>query len=258
MADPKTDNQPEPISTNAPIPPVEEPAPTPEPKTYAGGKFKSPEDMEAAYNELQTKLGQQGEELGNLRNQNQQLTEQMKVSPATEKPKETPAADDVEGQYRTEIDQIYNDIATGKMSLEDGIRESNALTARHAATVATQQARTVMQQALQERDAQAMRDSFLKDNPDFLELQKSGELQKVRDTSPLHDDFSAYWAIKAQQAKDEGKAELEALQKGAAPTQTVLNRTGNAIRQTQSKPLSKSELKQKMLDAVAASRETAG
>ncbi len=54
-----------------------EPQGTTPPEPLLAGKFKSPQDMERSYLELERKMSEQGQELGTLRQQAQQLPQQL-------------------------------------------------------------------------------------------------------------------------------------------------------------------------------------
>lgn len=82
-----------------------------------------------------------------------------------------------------------------------------------------QQAETARQRADAQRDSQAkvdaLADQFIKANPDFLEFQESGEIADFIKQNPLHDNVSAYYALKAQKADAAHRAELGAAVKAA-------------------------------------------
>ena len=223
-----------------------------EPKLFAG-KYKSTDDLENAYSELETRLGKQGGELGDLKKQNQALNEQLASLQSAQAGKEK-AETKQDADYQTKIDDIYEQIDNGKISLEEGLRQSNALTAALVETMSAQKASQTVKQVLAEKDAENVQKQFLKDHPDFTELQKSGAFEALKQSNPLHDDFSAYFAIKAAQAKEEGKAELERLQKGAIPASKVLNNNGSAIRQQSIRPakiLDRAEMRDSMSAALS-------
>jgi hypothetical protein len=72
----------------------------------------------------------------------------------------------------------------------------------------TEHATQSVQHMMQQQQARSLRDQYLTENPDFLEWQKSGVLEKVKksDKYGFHDDFSA--SIQYQLEKErESKAE---------------------------------------------------
>lgn len=69
--------------------------------------------------------------------------------------------------------------------------------------------------AAEQAKVDALADQFIKANPDFLELQESGEIADFLKQNPLHDNVSAYYALKAQKADAAHKAELDAAVKAA-------------------------------------------
>lgn len=87
-----------------------------------------------------------------------------------------------------------------------------------------------------ERRAQAAQESFLQENPDFVEFAKSDEAKLIQQANPIFDPVSAYFAWKAKsveqalQQKDVELAELRkqmerSIQK-AAERQGVISGTG--------------------------------
>jgi phage gp36-like protein len=69
-----------------------------EEEVLLAGKYKDPAELEKAYNELQSKLGQQGEELGKLRQLEEQITalQQAQDQPTMPNPFEQPAWDTID------------------------------------------------------------------------------------------------------------------------------------------------------------------
>jgi hypothetical protein len=240
------------IPVNAqPESPLEENAPEAEPELLAG-KFKSADELANAYSELETRFGKQGSELGDLRKTVNTLTEQM--TNAQKGTKEAATAKESAFDYQAQVDEIYRKVDNGELSVEEALRDSNALTAQLVEQMASQKTQAAINQARSESEAETIKSEFLKDHPDFYELQQSGALEEIKATSPLHDDFSAYFALKAAQAKEEGKKELERLMKGADPAAQAAMGSGAAIRQTNTrptKPLSSVEMRQSMMGTLA-------
>lgn len=237
-----------------------------EAKLYAG-KFKSPEDLEKSYSELERMKGEQGSEIGNLRkekeflmSQIQQMQTQNKQAPA----EDTDKAADIQAQL-AEISQLVED---GEMTIGEGMVKSAQISAQMAQENALQGVQAMQQQQALDNSKQ----SFAEQNPDFFELQQSGALEEVKNSLPgFHDDVSAYYAKKATDtqtameaavaaAKAEGmelgKAEGMKLATGDKNTQKVLQKPGGNAESISRKKGSytRSELQQSGLDALQRAR----
>ena len=239
----------------APIPPEKDTEVIKDaPKTVKVGdkEYESSEALGEAYQNLETKLGEQGTELGDLRSANKVLTEQMESAQEAAKEKakagEPPATD-----YESKLAVIYKQLNDGDISVEDALQQSNALTAEATALKAVKQATQKFETTLQERDAESIQKDFLKANPDFAELRDSGKLEEIKkEAGGMHDDFSAYYAYKATEAFEKGKAEAARLAAGDKDTKTVLTKPGDSIKETNKSktPLSESENEASMLKAM--------
>jgi len=240
------------IPAGAPLPLEEEETEVEEiPKTVKVGEkeYESPEALAKAYGELEGKLGEQGSELGTLRAANKTLTEGIEAErQAKEAAKEEGATD-----YESQLKEIYTQVNAGDITVEDAMQQSNALTAEAAASRAVEVATERFETTLQDRDAKAIQDQFLKDNPDFEEIRNSGKLEPFKKASGgMHDDFSAYFAFKATTAHEAGKKEAAKLAAGDEKTKTVLTKPGESIQQTNKPktPLSETETEESMLAAL--------
>ena len=245
------------IPAGAPIPPEKgtEDKKTEAPKTTVkvGEKeYESPEALADAYGELHSKFGEQGNEVGDLRAANRVLTEQIESAQRAAKAEEgaeKPATD-----YEAQLTAIYKQVNDGDISVEEAMQQSNALTAQAATAQAVEQSTARFEETLQDRDAEAIQKQFLKDNPDFAKLRASGALEPIKQGpgGEMHDDFSAYHALKATEAFDEGKKEAAKLAAGDDGTKTVLTKPGESIQQTNKPkgPLSEPDLEASMLGAA--------
>lgn len=246
--------------TGSPLPPEKEETEeikTETPKTVKVGdkEYESPEALATAYQNLEGKLGEQGTELGSLRAAKKVLEEQIETErTATEAREDKEPATD----YETKLQEIYDELTAGDITVEAALKQSNALTAEAAALKATEAAAQTLEDTLKERDAKAVHKEFLKDHPDYEEIRKSGKLESIKQESGgMHDDFSAYFALKATTAKEEGMAEAARLAAGDEKTQTVLTKPGESIQQTNKpkSPLSEGDLEASMLGAARAGGE---
>jgi len=228
-----------------------EPETAPEPQELIAGKFKSQDDLVNAYSHLEKKLGEQSSEVGDLRKQTQILTEQLSKSAPQEKARPEPTTD-----YEKELSTIYKALEDGDFSVEEALQKSNALTAQMVEAGTLSKAEARMQEILQSRDAQTVQGQFHKENPDFKELQQNGKLEEIKQTNPMHDDFSAYYAYKANIAKEEGRIQAQQLAAEETKTSKVLSKPGEMIRRKNksNKPPTETELRESMLSALKKAR----
>lgn len=187
----------------------------------AGTTFKTPEELAAAYQSLEKKLGEQGNELGTHRKDaeyyrtqaealNNLLKEQMAGKGKTEP--QTKGAD-----YDSEIAAIEQQIQQLD-PMEDGyqktlaslVAKSNKLTAaaQHEKTLST--ATELFRKELSDRDQRASKDAFYRDNPDFNTPAMQTRIREyiANDKTGLHDPFSAYREIQ----RDDAMAKLQAIE----------------------------------------------
>ena len=137
--------------------------------------------------------------------------------------------------YQSELSEVYKELESGEIGIEEAMQRSNTLTTETASKKAIEQATKQFQTTLQERDAEAIQKKFLKDNPDFAELRDSGKLEPIKQESGgMHDDFSAYFAYKAQHPMEEENPALETPEEASKP----------------GAPLSQSEMEESMLKAM--------
>jgi len=124
--------------------------------------------------------------------------------------------------YQSKLDKVCRQVEDGDLSIEEGMRQSNALTAKMATETATEQVTEQFQSTLQEREAQDLQQQFLDDHPDFKGLKDSGKLNPYKEQyGGLHDDFSAYFAYKAEhpvaEEEESPGAEVEQTSKPQTP-----------------------------------------
>jgi len=238
-------------------------------KVYAG-KFKSAEDLEKGYGELERKLTDQGAEVGALRNQTQQLINQLSMQAqqsggGNDGGAQTSEAGTALAEALASFDKldfVADDDAPGKAAalLKDIVGLTAATTKEEVLGAATNEFGKV----LTERDNASIRDRFLSENPDFEGLQQDGTLMALKAENPMHDDFSAYYAHKAgalatqmselQAELDEAKR-IANLADGDAGTSSVFTKQGGASRNGQRPtPKTRQERHASALEAVRASR----
>jgi len=213
------------------------------------GKFKTPDDMAKSYTELENKLGSQGAQIKHLSDLLLQSQKSARPEPAVQGP-----------TYEQQIAEIQQKIENGEIAVSEGVVMSNNLTAEYAAKRATER----MDKTIREREVQKERETFLESNPDFDELRQSGVLDKVKRNMPnLHDDFSAYYAFKAEQNRlaiedarkqgvELGKTEAARIAEGDRRTKKVLQKPGVSAAEI-GRPEGKAnpaDIKKSMLEAL--------
>ena len=181
----------------------------------AGTNFKTPEELAAAYlketnqrTNLEKKLGEQGNELGYLRNQTGTLAAALKESLTKEQK-------NVEKQYHdTEIATVEKQIQELDTMSDDYQRTLASLVAKSNRLVAAEQhektlkaASELMKKELGERDARATRQKFLDENPTFSapEMQAKIDEYIAKDRTGMHDPFSAFYQIQRDETALEAK-----------------------------------------------------
>ena len=196
------------------------------------GKFKSPDDLAKAYSELEKRFGQQSGEVGELRKQQQILFGQLEGKGGSQQGQASQqAATPAQPDYDAQLSDIQQKVDEGELSIAEALKLSSEISANKAATLAAQQ----MQKLQQQQQAQQVQTQWLEQNPDYTEFVGSPEHAAIMKSNPLHDDFSAYHAWKAQRAATEayekGKSEVQSLAQGAEAGRKVLAGQGATIRQ---------------------------
>lgn len=213
-------------------------------------------NWEERYRQLEKKLGEQGDELGLMRQQNQELQtalQQMQQS-------QTPEGQEESKGLQDQLQSIRQKMDDGDLSPDEAMFETANIVAQMSKMEAEQITEQRLQKYQQDTQAEQVLNQFHRDNPDFEELRQTGTLEEVKKQLPgLHDDFSAYYAYKAQTAADEaykrGKEEMEKLASGDAAAGKVLSKPGQTIRQKNQKPLtSPKDVQQSMMDRLKAAR----
>lgn len=219
------------------------------------GKFKSQEELTTAYKELEKKIGEQGNELGNQKQMNAMLLEQMQQRQAID---QTPATEDEEDafDYESSMSELAKGVEEGDIPIEKALVEASNLAAENA----TRNALSKYEQMTEQQQQKAAQQKFLNDHPDFLQLQQTGQLEVVKQTLPgMHDDFSAYFAFQADQAltKARAKNEEERIASGDERNSKILNKPGSKAKDI-GKPksnMSAAELKAHTLAKLKAMEE---
>jgi hypothetical protein len=229
------------------------------------GDWKSREEAEKGISELKGLTDRQGNELGELRKQVQELSAsaggkggkdtdgggpEPKVSAASEKL-------DATLQQFAEVD-LMDDGA--EKNLSDLMKNAITLTAAVTKEQVLAETEGQVKGLLAQKDEQAIQDKFFEENPDFKEMQSQGILRAVKEKNTMHDDFSAFFAAKADSLAaqvQELTAQLEEAQKtlayaeGDSGTREVFTKPGTSPRGAQkNRTLTRAERKQSALEAV--------
>lgn len=243
----------------------EEPAAEPEPeepKVYAG-KFKSPEDLEKSYAELEKKLGEQGNRLGETEKERSILLgqiEQLQSQTKQAAPEHRDEAADLNAQLRA----ITSQVEDGDLSIAEGMMQTAAITAQMAQMATVND----IQQRQRQESVERSKQTFAQQNPDFFDIQKSGQLEAIKQELPgFHDDVSAYYAKRSMDAQaataaaveaarkegfEQGRAEMAKLADGDRNTSKVLQSGGKTAQEIGRKkgPLKQTEMRQSGLSAL--------
>ena len=118
-----------------------------------------------------------------------QLTEVR--TPATPQPPVAEGRD-----YNKELQELHHLLNEGDISAtEHATKMVDILQARSDEKIQVENMRLMDSMQKQQR-AHEIESAFYRDNPDFHGMMESGKIAQVRGSSPMHDDFSAYYAAK--------------------------------------------------------------
>jgi hypothetical protein len=240
------DERPEVIPAGT-MPPEIEPEPEPEPIL---GKFKTSDDLATAYKTLEQKLGEQGSELGSMKQMNTMLMEQMQARKAQEQTPATEAEKDT-FDYESMMGELSSAVENGDIPIEQALVKASNLAAENA----TRNAVSKYHEMTAAQQQQASQKQFLDTNPDFTHLQQSGALEPIKQALPgMHDDFSAYYAYKAQAAAQAAatKQEVNRIAEGDKRTEKVLQKPGGTAKNVGRSPtkMTDYDLKQSMMSRL--------
>lgn len=205
--------------------------------------------LEANYQNLQTEYGRRGSEVGELRQTVANL--QSEIPKLVEQAKATHPATD----YEAMLANINTKFESGEITVSQALAETARITAAVSGQKAEQTAQAVISKALSERDNADVKKAFLGKYTDFPSIVESGALEPIKAENPLMNNVSAYFAYKATQEYERGKAEMAALKEGTKVAATVMGKPGADLsKQNKPKPTTDAEISQSMLAALAAQR----
>ncbi|HUT43152.1 MAG TPA: hypothetical protein VMW95_02355, partial [Desulfobacterales bacterium] len=118
--------------------------------------------------------------------------------------------DENETDYDNGLDDIYSKMESGDLSVVDGLKQSNALTAEMTMGVAITAAGKRTEELLLDKDVTTAEAQWHKDYPDYDEVVQSGALQPYIDKSPMIIDKTvAYFQWKGDQMFEQGQTKAE-------------------------------------------------
>lgn len=216
---------------------TEEAAAAPAPIKVGDKEYKTPDELAKAYEKLHSKFGEAGKERGDLKAQNKVLAQQLEalMKQQQSKPEEAKPKTDYEAMRL----DIAKKVSNGDLSAEEGLdamAKWSADFANYKASDAMERAVATMREQLdakfQDLEARKIQEKFQEKNPDYPQVAQSGELDRYMAENPMHDQFSAYYAYKADQLAARLQEIEGRVQSGAKPTGPVVASPGNQIRNT--------------------------
>ena len=232
------------------------------PPEFYMGNWKTKEEAEKGFGELKGSHDKQGNEIGSLRKQVTELTDTLTKLMQTQGQTQTK---DTGNTAETELGKIFDDLGTVDL-VEEGaskkvsnlfmkaIRLTQQITKDETLKAAGNQ----FKETLSQRDAESLRNDWLKNNPQFLELKKSGKLEEIISKNALHDPFSAYHEAQVQDlvkkvndltGKLEEAEKVAKLAGGDSRTGKIFTKPGG-VRPTGTKPKTPQERLDSAMQAV--------
>jgi hypothetical protein len=155
-----------------------------------------------------------------LEAQNQVLADQNRelLNKATQTP--PPGKENIEQpSYENKLGDLAKKLDDGDISMSEYMSEyTNIIEARTEAkvqAVASEQEKTIKMSSLE--------NDFLGKNPDYMEVVNSGKLEAIKQANPLHDNISAFYAYKAQEAEGSTEQKVnEAVEKAKKETEETM------------------------------------
>lgn len=205
---------PEPVAP-PPADPAAEAAATPAPsatssevKLYAD-KYKSPEELEKGHVNLEAKFREQAAELGAYR--------KMMEAQQQKQAQEQQAQPDLSAEFNQAVAQLDSQVDNLEITAEQYRAQREMLVANFAAAQAEAKVMARMTAEQEKMQEQQNRQQFAAENPQFVELMQTGELQnflaenrtKLRLLDEV-DAFYAYRAVKNEQMISELRAQNQA------------------------------------------------
>lgn len=115
--------------------------------------------------------------------------------------------------YDKELADLHAQLNEGDISqTEHATKMVAILRAQNDEKISQENAR-IMELVSRETKAKELEAAFYRENPDFDGMMLSGKIAEVKRTSPMHDDFSAYWAAKYHDMKTQMDEKIESARK---------------------------------------------
>jgi len=123
--------------------------------------------------------------------------EQLSARPtAAVQPQQTSGRD-----YDKELNELNNLLNEGDISqAEHATKMVNILRAQYDEKLA-QENKGLLESMQKQQRALEIESAFYRENPVFDQMMQTGKIAEAKRTSPMHDDFSAYWAAKYKDAE---------------------------------------------------------
>jgi hypothetical protein len=219
------------------------------------GKFNSPEELARAYQELEGAHGRQSSEIGDLRKTNNVLLTQLEQGQKKGDKDGGQSAASAPPDYDAQLAAITAQVEDGELAMGEAILLSSRITAEKVLAQAEENF------ANREKNSKikSVQEQFMKDHPDYVQMRDAGILDQAMEQNPLHDRFSAYFALKAQEAAanaeqaaadayNRGKTEVQKLAEGTKVAEKVLAGPGSTVRQGNAPtgPLSNNDIRASM------------
>ena len=182
-----------------------------DPGVIPGTTFKSQDELVKSYNELQAKLGSQGNELGQVRKDHAALKTQAetlaqvlqenlskgKPAPETKGVDYDAQALEIRKQLET-LDPMDKDFSKAQTKLISKLTNTVAMS-QHEKTLkaATDSASSLLKKELGDRDAKASQERFYQQNPTFKTPEMQAKIKEfmANDNTGMHDPMSAFFQI---------------------------------------------------------------
>ena len=105
-----------------------------------------------------------------------------------------PSAQQGPRDYNAELARIAEAVDDGDISLSEAIQRQSEILER----VQAESADRIRQEVYTQKEADKILNDFHKAHPDFQQFAASKDMQRIMASSPMHDEFSSYWAWKAE------------------------------------------------------------
>lgn len=173
------------------------------------GKYSTPEELEQGYQALESKMGEMGSYKQTAEELSQQLDGLRRMSELQKLQGDQAPAKDTD-QRMAELREEYNEGTIDEAEYDS--RKTELLSEKLESQVLAK-----VTKAEQDRMEDAARRQFAEQNPDFIEMYRSGEIRQHMQQNPVLDSpVAAYYDLKTRKMQSTHQAELEAAKAEAA------------------------------------------